>query len=67
MTLLDYQRYHGLAITAIDFDDRTYSYLDPLRGTDRILKGSLDTLVERTASGKYAINYIEVSSGAAAK
>ena len=67
MALLDYKRYHGLAIIELDFKRRTYTYLDPLRGTEQKLIGNLQTLLEGISDGEYAINYIEIPESGGAK
>lgn len=61
MILLDYKRYHGVAIVDLDFETMKYSYIDSLRGTKNVLTADLKTLLERVVNGQYAINYMEIS------
>jgi len=60
MVLMDYDRYHAVAITGIDFIKMKYSYVDSLKGTENTLTTNLDILLKGLADGRYAINYMEV-------
>ena len=61
MVLIDYKRYHAVAITDLNFYDRTYAYIDSVANTlNNSLTGNLDHLLEGIANGEYAINYLEI-------
>jgi len=61
MVLIDYKRYHAVAITDLNFYDRTYGYIDSVMNTlNNPLSGNLDHLLEGMANGEYAINYLEI-------
>ncbi len=58
MILIDYVNYHAVAITRIDFNKNTYSYIDTYSSA-RIEK-QLDDLLLGISNGLYAINYLEI-------
>ena len=61
MVLIDYKRYHAVAITDLNFYDGTYGYIDSVMNTlNNPLSGNLDHLFQGMANGDYAINYLEI-------
>lgn len=60
LVLIDYLDYHADAVVDIDFDRRSYRYINPHQSTR--LEGDLDALLEGLAGGYYALNYIEIAA-----
>jgi len=61
MVLIDYKRYHAVAVIDIDFEERTYKYIDSVMNTlENIITGNLDHMLPGLAEGEYAVNYLEI-------
>ncbi len=58
MVLIDYDKYHAVAIKNIDFKQKKYSYIDT--ASDSVLTKNLDSLLQGIAQGQYAITYVEI-------
>lgn len=60
MVLLDYIRYHAVAVVSVDFIENRYYYIDT--ASMRIQSGAVDQLLQRLIQGQYALNYLEITS-----